>query len=139
MLKKTDSSETTTVPFRVDPKRRKSSEYDVRIGQRLRAARLARKLSQQTLAEKLGISFQQVQKYELGVNRVSGSRLITIGGLLGISVGHLLGEDSHAPVADDVMTALSCPGGHDLAAIFNKLPVDRRRLLIDVARAMAAG
>lgn len=115
----------------------KVSEDDVRIGQRLRAARLARKLSQQTLAEELGVSFQQVQKYEIGVNRVSGSRLITIGALLGISVGHLLGEDSHDPVADDVMTALACPGGHELASCFNKLPAARRRLLIDVARAMA--
>ncbi len=116
---------------------KKISDHDVQIGLRLRAARLARKLSQTDLGTALGVSSQQIQKYENGINRISGSRLIQVATLLGVSVGHVLGEDSHAPVADDVMTALSCPGGHDLAAIFNKMPVDRRRLLIDVARAMA--
>lgn len=116
---------------------KKVSDDDAKIGQRLRAARLARKLSQTELATSLGVSFQQVQKYESGTNRVSGVRLIQVGTTLGVSVGHLLGEDATDPVADDIMTALASPGGHDLAASFNKLPLDQRRLLVDVARAMA--
>lgn len=50
-------------------------ETDVHIGRRLRERRIALGLSQSELAEKLGISFQQVQKYESGANRISGSRL----------------------------------------------------------------
>lgn len=48
---------------------------DVHIGRRLRERRVAMGLSQGELAKKLGISFQQVQKYESGANRISGSRL----------------------------------------------------------------
>jgi transcriptional regulator with XRE-family HTH domain len=48
---------------------------DIHIGQRVREKRMALGLSQTALAEKLGISFQQVQKYESGANRISGSRL----------------------------------------------------------------
>ena len=113
------------------------SEDDVKIGQRLKVARLSVGMSQEKLGEYLGLSFQQIQKYESGANRVSGSRLLSIGHLFNVSVGHLLGEDTHQPVSDDIMTALASPGGHDLAASFNKLPVDQRRLLVDVARAMA--
>lgn len=113
------------------------SEEDARIGQRLKAARLARKMSQTDLGAALGITFQQIQKYEKGINRVSGARLISVGAVLDVSVGHLLGEDAHDPMSDEVMTALATPGGHDLAASFNKLPVAQRRLLVDVARAMA--
>jgi transcriptional regulator with XRE-family HTH domain len=48
---------------------------DVHVGKRVREARASRGMSQSTLAEKLGISFQQVQKYEKGTNRIGGSRL----------------------------------------------------------------
>jgi transcriptional regulator with XRE-family HTH domain len=50
--------------------------FDAEIGNRLRAIRLARKLSQDHVAEALGVSFQQVQKYEKGTNRLSVGRLV---------------------------------------------------------------
>ena len=60
---------------------------DVHIGRRLRQARLARGLSQDVLGKKLGITYQQVQKYESGVNRIGGSRLWDLCCLLEVPVG----------------------------------------------------
>ncbi len=116
--------------------KKRISDDDVRIGQRIKSARLARGISQSNLGEMLGVTFQQVQKYETGTNRVSGSRLIAIGSMLDVSVGSLLGEDAHNPVGDGVLTALATPGGHALATSFNQLPADRQRLLVQIAEAM---
>jgi len=69
-----------------------ASELDGEIGQRLRRARLSKGLTQQGLAEKIGISFQQVQKYENGSNRISSSRLLGIVGSLGIPITYFFDE-----------------------------------------------
>ena len=61
---------------------------DVHIGRRVRERRIALGLSQSELAEKLGISFQQVQKYESGANRISGSRLWDISTVLETAVSY---------------------------------------------------
>lgn len=55
---------------------------DVHIGKRLREARLSRGMSQDHLGRRLGVSFQQVQKYEKGTNRIGGSRLWDISQIL---------------------------------------------------------
>ena len=60
---------------------------DVEVGHRIRIERLARGLSQTALANQLGVTFQQVQKYEKGVNRVGAGRLTRIAGVLGVPVG----------------------------------------------------
>jgi transcriptional regulator with XRE-family HTH domain len=65
---------------------RKTTSLDVLIGSRLRAHRLSRNLSQEELAESLGISFQQIQKYEKGSNRVSASRLKEISDILQVPI-----------------------------------------------------
>jgi len=71
---------------------------DVHIGRRLRERRVALGLSQAELAEKLGISFQQVQKYESGANRISGSRLWDISNVLDSHVGYFFdGLDGVVP------------------------------------------
>jgi len=57
---------------------RSATRTDVRIGARLRSRRLDRGLSQEKLADLLGLTFQQVQKYEKGVNRIAASRLYDI-------------------------------------------------------------
>ena len=59
---------------------------DVHVGSRIRLRRSILGLSQENLAEALGLTFQQVQKYERGVNRVSSSRLYQLGQLLDVSV-----------------------------------------------------
>ena len=53
-------------------------EIDILVGQRIRAVRRVRGVTQTELAEKVGVKFQQVQKYETGMNRVSCSRLVMI-------------------------------------------------------------
>ena len=60
---------------------------DVEVGHRIRIERLARGLSQTALASQLGVTFQQVQKYEKGVNRVGAGRLTKIAEVLGVAVG----------------------------------------------------
>jgi len=59
---------------------------DVEVGHRIRIERLSRGLSQTALANQLGVTFQQVQKYEKGVNRVGAGRLTRIAEVLGVSV-----------------------------------------------------
>ena len=61
-----------------------ANEIDVHIGKRLREARLAKGLSQTTLGKALGISFQQVQNYERGSNRIGCSRLWDISQVFGV-------------------------------------------------------
>ena len=60
---------------------------DVEVGHRIRIERLARGLSHTALATQLGVTFQQVQKYEKGVNRVGAGRLTKIAEVLGVPVG----------------------------------------------------
>lgn len=60
---------------------------DVEVGHRIRIQRLAKGLSQTALANQLGVTFQQVQKYEKGVNRVGAGRLTKIAEVLGVPVG----------------------------------------------------
>lgn len=76
-----------------------ATTVDVEIGQRIRAARLHIGMSQEKLGEALGITFQQVQKYEKGVNRVAGSRLTGIAHVLHIPAATLLGDDK-TPVSE---------------------------------------
>ena len=59
-----------------------TSQIDILIGDRIRDSRKAKMMSQTDLAEKLGVSWQQVQKYERGVNRVSAARLWEIAEIL---------------------------------------------------------
>jgi len=59
-------------------KKRRAGPADVEIGRKIRALRLERGLSQTDLADGIGLTFQQVQKYEKGTNRVSAGRLVQI-------------------------------------------------------------
>jgi transcriptional regulator with XRE-family HTH domain len=63
---------------------------DLHVGGRIRALRNLKEMSQEQLGEALGVSFQQVQKYEKGMNRVSGGRLLQIAATLGCTASDLL-------------------------------------------------
>ncbi len=76
---------------------------DVHIGKRVRERRLALGMSQIVLGEELGVSYQQVQKYETGANRISGSRLWEISLILKAPVASFFEglQDGDAPTGDE--------------------------------------
>jgi len=85
---------------------RRADSVDVLVGQRVRAYRLSREMSQTELGNKVGVTFQQIQKYERGTNRIGGSRLKKIAAALALPVAALFGEDEH-PVSKSVDALLT--------------------------------
>lgn len=73
---------------------KRPSSVDIQVGQSIRAHRLIAGLSQSELANKLGVSFQQIQKYEKGVNRVGAGRLLDIAHVFNIRINALF--EAHA-------------------------------------------
>ena len=70
---------------------RRASDADVAIGERIRARRNQIQMSQDELGQALGVSFQQIQKYEKGVNRLSSGRLVELAATLQCSAADLIG------------------------------------------------
>lgn len=70
------------------------SDVDRQVGARVKAVRNHLRMSQSTLASKIGVTFQQVQKYEKGMNRVGASRLQRIADALGVSVSSFFDNDA---------------------------------------------
>jgi transcriptional regulator with XRE-family HTH domain len=93
---------------------------DIRVGQLIRAQRVALGMSQTALAEKLGLTFQQVQKYEKSANRVSASRLVQIAEALGADPHFFLpgGAKSDVPEAASLMNNM---GAARLVRAFNEI------------------
>ena len=79
-----------------------TNNLDAEIGRRLRQARLVENLTQDGLAQRLGISFQQVQKYENGTNRVSSSRLWAIANSLGIPITYFFEDLEQTDISPGV-------------------------------------
>jgi len=77
-----------------DPKSTKN--FDKALGARVKFLRQVRGISQEKLADNLGLTFQQVQKYETGANRFPIARLVKIAQLLGCTAAFFLGEDSNS-------------------------------------------
>jgi transcriptional regulator with XRE-family HTH domain len=75
---------------------------DVEIGARMKQARVAAGLSQTELGAHLGISFQQVQKYEKGKNRVSGGRLYKVAHILGVKITYFFDDVDHLLDSDAI-------------------------------------
>lgn len=75
------------------------NQIDINVGARIRLHRMRLGFSQSKLAEQLGVTFQQVQKYEKGMNRVGASRLQAIAGVFDVPVAFFF-EDSAAPDSD---------------------------------------
>lgn len=88
----------------MNPKSPHPHPDDVAIGGRIRAARTRAGVSQERLGEACDVTSQQVQKYEKGTNRVSGSRLIRIAQALRVSVADLTGEGAGSAVLSDMAT-----------------------------------
>jgi transcriptional regulator with XRE-family HTH domain len=75
---------------------RRATHFDVVIGGRLRAHRLSHELSQEELADRLGITFQQVQKYEKGANRISAGRLKEISDILQVPIATWFADEKRS-------------------------------------------
>lgn len=107
---------------------------DLHVGRRLRESRTALRLTQAELGADLGVSAQQVQKYENGSNRISASKLFEIAGRLGMGVDWFF-EGLEAPrtpgLAEPAATYDAGPTAHDqtraLIAAFKALPDDTAR------------
>ncbi|MDP3749734.1 MAG: helix-turn-helix domain-containing protein [Phenylobacterium sp.] len=112
---------------------------DIAIGARMRLRRKSLGISQGALADQIGVSFQQVQKYERGANRVSGSTLVAVAAALDTTVGWLVGEEGAiSDAADEIVQALAMSGAVDLLEAFVDIPkASARTALVALAREMA--
>jgi transcriptional regulator with XRE-family HTH domain len=101
------------------------NETDVLVGARARIRRVELGLSQTELANALGVTFQQVQKYEKGTNRIGASRLHAMAGVLGVPVNYFFpaaadGLDNSARPTE-VLSLLGVPGAVDLLRNFARI------------------
>jgi transcriptional regulator with XRE-family HTH domain len=109
---------------------------DVEVGARIRARRVFLGMSQTKLATALGLTFQQVQKYERGDNRVSASTLVRVGKALDISVAALVGE-SGSSAEGPMFKHLSTPGAFDLLDSFAHIQDSEvRRAMVRLAKTL---
>lgn len=138
-------SDTNTPPVEAG---RRANPVDVSVGLTMRRRRKAIGMSQETLGEALGITFQQVQKYERGANRVSASKLYDAARTLGLPVAAFFAglPDPSIDQAVDIQTApdpyLVMAGlthGPAVASDFIKLPPMDRALVATLARRLADG
>jgi transcriptional regulator with XRE-family HTH domain len=120
---------------------------DLHVGARIRLRRRMQGVSQEKLADALGLTFQQVQKYERGANRVSASKLYEIAAALRAPISYFFdgladpaSEDGHASRTGDEQTVhsfLMTAEGLELARLFPVIPRGQiRRRLLDLLRAM---
>ena len=127
---------------------RSPNPIDVHVGLQVRLRRKELKISQEKLAETLGLTFQKVQKYERGTNRISASKLYEIARSLRVSIAWffeglsdpLEGRNAGAHASDATPSAqsfLTTPEGIDLANLFPRIQHVRvRRRLVDLVRSM---
>lgn len=127
--------------MRVSPKT--PSAIDQRLGAQLRARRLALGISQTELANKLGVTFQQVQKYENGMNRIPSSRMPVIAEMLEIRIADLyegIEERSNAsPNALGLQAFLADKSAVRLIAAWPNLPAAVRAAIAKLAQTYVGG
>jgi len=111
---------------------------DVALGARIRRFRKARRMSQERLAEAVGVTFQQIQKYERGANRVSFSRLALIAAALQTPLSELIAglepTGGPAPCAN----AFRVPGASELVEAYAAIPTESvRKCLLNLVQELA--
>lgn len=112
---------------------------DVGVGARIRIRRRELGVSQTTLGQHLGLTFQQIQKYERGANRVSASMLVRTAACLDCSVAFLVGEQegSAGHLSGGLLARLAEPGVAELVEAFNAIRSPQARTaLMQLARSM---
>jgi transcriptional regulator with XRE-family HTH domain len=116
---------------------------DVHVGKRIRHRRWMVGMTQQQLAQKVGIKFQQIQKYETGMNRVSASRLWDISEAMSVPVAYFFdgvdrkddGSDGVAGLPEDI---LSDREALELIRSYYAIPENQRKQLFELARVLSA-
>jgi transcriptional regulator with XRE-family HTH domain len=115
---------------------------DIALGAAVRIRRRTIGLSQEALAEQCGVSFQQIQKYENGANRISFSRLVQIARALRCRVVDLMDvldtPDRETTGDLDLLTRMRIPGALELLSAFETLPSETRSSLVNFLRSLAA-
>lgn len=129
---------------------RKPNPIDAHVGTRVRLRRMLLGMSQEKLGEHLGLTFQQVQKYEKGVNRIGASRLFDLSRVLGVPVQFFYDEApadlvdaavapgfSERPTESYVIEFLSTREGLELNKAFVKIADPRvRRSVVELVRSL---
>ena len=112
---------------------------DALVGQRVRERRRELGVSRVAMAERLGLTQQQLQKYESGFNRLSAGRLYEIAIMLDVPLSYFYKHCGRLPggLGEELELLLATEGSLDLCKAFLKLPAARRRTLIEVAQALA--
>src|SRR5262245_16754522 len=130
---------------------RRPNPIDVHVGSRVRFRRMLLGMSQEKLGEKLGLTFQQVQKYEKGINRIGASRLFDLAQVLGVTVQffyeeapaaevHQLTPDGLGDRPDEhsIVEFLRSRDGLELNRAFVRISdVKARRAIVDLVRSLA--
>jgi transcriptional regulator with XRE-family HTH domain len=118
---------------------------DVHVGKRVRHRRWMVGMTQQQLAEKVGIKFQQIQKYETGMNRISASRLWDISDALSVPVAYFFeGMDGAEAAQTTEAGQTALPGdiladkeALELVRSYYAIPENQRRRLFELARVLS--
>lgn len=125
---------------------KKPNPIDIHVGGRVRLRRMMLGMSQEKLGEQLGITFQQIQKYEKGTNRIGASRLQNIASVLSVPVGFFFdgapGQGTNGgadtKTGSYVVDFLSSSEGLQLNRAFVRISDSKvRRRIVDLVRALA--
>jgi transcriptional regulator with XRE-family HTH domain len=121
------------------PPPKRPSVVDVAVGGNVRIWRMAKGLSQAQLANRLGVTFQQVQKYEVGANRIGTGRLVKIAAILGVPISALFqGTDAAGP-SQSLLALLSDRRSFRLAHAFAAIKDNTCRVsLVNLVEKIAA-
>jgi transcriptional regulator with XRE-family HTH domain len=128
----------------IKPNPRSAGSLDVYFGEKLRAQRLMTKMSQDDVAKALGLTFQQIQKYERGVNRMSAATIVRIAAVLDVDVQYFFDElptgvKNNKEIKTPVLVEMSL-AAHGLRLIdaFLNLKSDKMRgAIADLAEVLA--
>lgn len=125
-----------------EPSTKSPDPMDVALGAAVRIRRRTIGMSQEALAEQCNVSFQQIQKYENGANRISFSRLVQIARALKCRVVDLLEvldtPDRENPAELDLLGRMRTPGALELLSAFERMPAEARSSLVNMLKVMTA-
>ena len=131
-----------------DPSKRSSPHpIDIHVGSRVKLRRMILGMSQEALGKSLGLTFQQIQKYEKGVNRIGASRMFELSRLLEVPVQFFFDGFDNKPqavqgfaedAAESVMDLVNSPEGVQLCRYFSEIKdIEVRRRVLDLVRSIA--